>query len=175
MVVWAIWFYRTLSQDVYADIRTAASQKSFKLTFRSDICQTCPLYLANQCPVEFNERKSTFTLSVPKDRAISSQRRRRFELCKEEARSLRPAVEATVSQVKHALSHGKVCVRGLRRVANVIVCSTLAANLRRIHRYEHDTQRGKLTSKKTRGDSFFVFLQCMLGALFPRSQILALF
>jgi hypothetical protein len=60
-----------------------------------------------------------------------------FERCKEEARALRPAVEATVFQVKHALKRGKVRVRGLFRTTAVVLCSALAVNLRRIYRYEY--------------------------------------
>jgi hypothetical protein len=55
------------------------------------------------------------------------------------------------------LQRGKVRVRGLFRTACVITCSALAANLRRIHRYENDQQRGKFTSKKNRDSAFFVF------------------
>ena len=153
-----------------AVIRSTISKKTFSLSFDTETCQSCPFYSADQCPIEFNKTKKTFTLKVPKDRAISSQRRRRFEHCKEEARSLRPAVEATVFQVKHALSYGKVRVRGLFKVMNVIICSALAVNLRRIHRYEHDTQRGKLTNKKAG-----VFLSHVWMALMPRIPAIASF
>jgi len=111
--------------------------------------------------------EENFILTVPKDRAISSQRRRRFERSKEEARSLRPAVEATVFQVKHALQRGIVRVRGLFRTASVITCSALAVNLRRLHRYENDRQRGKLTAKVAR----HAFLAAFFRPLKTRSKL----
>jgi hypothetical protein len=141
-----------------AVISPSASGKSFKFTFAPAACLACAFYQADQCPVQTNKRKSSFFLPVPKDRARSSQRRRRFESCKEEARALRPAVEATIFQVKHTLRGGKMRVRGLFRTACVITCSALAVNLRRIYRYENDQLRGKLTSKKASRASSRSFL-----------------
>jgi hypothetical protein len=117
------------------DIHLSASQKSYRLS-DPQVCLVCPLFLGGQCPIQTNKKKSLCFLTVPKDRAISSQRRRRFEQCKEAARALRPAVEATIFQVKHALKRGKVRVRGLFRTTWVILCSALAVNLKRIYRYE---------------------------------------
>lgn len=141
-----------------AVIAQSASGKSFKFTFAPEACLSCTFYQADQCPVQKNKRQSIFCLSVPKERACSSQRRRRFERCKEEARALRPAVEATIFQVKHTLRGGKMRVRGLFRTACVITCSALAVNLRRIYRYENDQLRGKLTSKKASRASSRSFL-----------------
>lgn len=117
-------------------LHQSASQKSFKLEFDPQLCLICPLFLGGQCPIQTNKKKTLCFLTVPKERAISSQRRRRFERCKEEARALRPAVEATIYQVKHALKRGKVRVRGLFRTTWVILCSALAVNMRRVYRYE---------------------------------------
>jgi len=122
-----------------AVVHLSSSQKSFKLEFDPNVCLTCPLFLGGQCPIQINKKKTLCYLTVPKERAISAQRRRRFERCKEEARALRPAVEATIFQVKHALQHGKVRVRGLFRTTCVILCSVLAVNMRRIYRYECTT------------------------------------
>ena len=119
-----------------AVVHPSASQKSSKLTFDPQVCLACPLFLGGQCPIQTNKKKTQCFLTVPKERALSSQRRRRFERCKEEARALRPAVEATVFQVKHALQRGKVRVRGLFRTTWVILCAALAVNMRRIYRYE---------------------------------------
>ena len=153
--------YATCPAGQSASIRPSTSRKSFILTFASEVCQTCPLYLADQCPIRFDQRNKRFVLTVPKDRAISSQRRRRFERTKEEARTLRPAVEATVFQVKHALQRNKVRVRGLFRTAGVITCAALAVNLRRLHRYENDRQRGKYTSMKARQAFLSAFLRSL--------------
>ncbi len=137
-----------------ASISLSAKGKSFRLTFEPQECQSCAFFQSGQCPVQTNKQKTHFFLTVPKDRACSSQRRRRFKLCKEEARGLRPAVEATIFQVKHTLRGGKLRLRGLFRVACAFTCAALAVNLRRINRYENNKQRGKLTSKKARAAPF---------------------
>jgi hypothetical protein len=144
-----------------ASIQPLPSGKSFRLLFQPIGCQACAFFQQGQCPVQFNPKKGLCFLTVPKDRASSSQRRRRFEHCKEEARNLRPAVEATVFQVKHALRGGKLRVRGLFRVACAFTCAALAVNLRRINRYENDTQRGKHTSKKARAAAISVIFNSL--------------
>ena len=141
-----------------AVISQSASGKSFKFTFAPTACLACAFFQADQCPVQTNKHNSIFFLPVPKDRARSSQRRRRFDCCKEEARALRPAVEATIFQVKHTLRGAKLRVRGLFRTTCVITCSALAVNLRRIYRYEKDKLRGKYTSKKAASASSRSFL-----------------
>jgi hypothetical protein len=138
----------------YATIQPTPSGKSYCLIFQPSICQACAFFQQGQCPVQSKSKKGLCFLTVPKDRATSSQRRRRFEQCKEEARALRPAIEATVFQVKHTLRGGKLRVRGSFRVACAFTCAALAVNLRRINRYENDSQRGKYTSKKGR-EAFF--------------------
>lgn len=138
-----------------ASISPSAQGKSFKLAFQPEACQICAFFRKGQCPIKLNKAGKQYYLRVPKDRASSSQRRRRFEQCKEEARNLRPAIEATVFQLKHTLRSGKLRVRGLFRVACVFTCAALAVNLRRIYRYENDKQRGKYTSKKAREASSF--------------------
>ena len=142
-----------------ACIRSTASQKTFYLEFQLEVCQECPFFQNQHCPitVERHRRHTGFSITVPKERAISSQRRRRFERTKEQARRLRPAVEATVFQIKHALHGGKLRVRGAFQVASAFTCMALATNLRRINRYEHDKQRGKFTSKKACFDFFYTF------------------
>jgi hypothetical protein len=150
-----------------ASIHLSAKGKSFKLIFEPTGCQACAFFQQGQCPIQTNQKKTLFFLTVPKDRATSSQRRRRFEQCKEEARGLRPAVEATVYQVKHTLRGGKLRVRGLFRVACAFTCAALAVNLRRINRYENDKQRGKYTSKKSREAASFAFSTSLEALLAP--------
>jgi len=163
-----------------ANISRSASGKSFKLIFNPIVCQTCAFFQDSQCPIRVNKKKNLFTLSVPKDRASSSQRRRRFEKCKEEARNLRPAVEATVYQVKHTLRGGKLRVRGLFRVNCAFTCMALATNLRRINRYENNKQRGKSTSMMsyevssiTISASLEAFFASLFRSLFGFSTLLS--
>lgn len=140
-----------------ATVRPSGQGKSFQLLFDGQQCQQCAFFPQAGCPLRVNRQKTCFSLRVPKDRASSSQRRRRFEQCKDEARALRPGVEATIFQVKHALRGGKLRVRGMFRVAWAFTSAALAVNLRRIHRYENDQQRGKSTSKKGREAALLSF------------------
>jgi Transposase DDE domain/Transposase domain (DUF772) len=142
-----------------ATIRRAASGQSCRLYFDPATCLVCPFFTAKKCPVRTNKKQTLFSIPMPKERAASSQRRRHFEQNKTEARTLRPAVEATMFQLTHKLRNGKVLVRGLFRVTYVVLCATLALNLRRIDRYHKGEQRGKFTRRPHQtGDSLPVFL-----------------
>jgi len=120
------------------------SGQSYRWSFKPDVCGQCPL--AAGCPVKPKRAQSTCAVTVPKERARSADRRRRFEQHKAEARNLRTAVEATMFQLKHRWAQGKVRVRGLLRVTMTVVCAALAVNMRRIDRYRKHAQRGKLTA-----------------------------
>ena len=150
-----------------ATLTLQRSGQAYLVAFAAEGCLTCPFHQTNRCPAKQYQRRNDFAFNLPKDRALSSWRIRRFQACKEEARTLRPAVEATIFQVKHALQRGKVRVRGLFRTAWVITCSALAANLRRIHRYQNDQQRGICTSKKTRDSAFFIFARLIQACFNP--------
>lgn len=127
-------------------IQSTARGRSYRMVFDAAICQKCPLFQINRCPVERNKKLSYFGLYVPKARANSSQRRRHFEKHKFDARNLRPAVEASVFQLKHKWVNGKLRVRGLFRVTNIVVCSALHVNLRRIEHYRKGKLRMKLVN-----------------------------
>lgn len=137
----------TCPKGYAATIQKSTRGGSFLLSFDPQTCLACPLYSQKKCPIQINPKQTRSVLTVPKDRAASSQRRRNFERSKELARSLRPAVEATIFQLKHKIHQSKVRVRGLFRMTHVVLCSTLALNLRRINRYQKGTQRGKFTKK----------------------------
>jgi hypothetical protein len=153
-------------------IQPTTGGKGFRLFWSPAQCQTCPFYQKGQCLVHGN-KKGKFFFTVPQERAVSSQRRRRFEQCKEEARKLRPAVEATVFQVKSPFENSKVKVRGLFRTTYVILASALATNLRRIFRYENDRQRGKYTSRKARQTFSASFLASCEKLLAPFHRLMA--
>jgi len=135
----------TCPAEQSADIHLSASGKSYRLTFEAAACRDCPLFRTRRCPIEPNKDQTYFSLYVPKDRARSAQRRRHFEQHKQDARNLRTAVEATVFQLKHHWTGGKLRVRGLGRVTAIVVFSALNVNMRRIDRY----RKGKLRDKRS--------------------------
>lgn len=141
------------------------SGKSYLLTFPADQCQVCPFQTQGQCPAHPYQKQIYYGFSLSRERVISSCRIRRFQACKAEARALRPAIEATVFQVKHALHHGKVRVRGLFRTACTVIHAAIGVNLRRIHRYENNRLRGKYTSKEARQAFLSAFFEAFLPTL----------
>lgn len=153
-----------------ATIQPSPKGQSFRLCFEPATCLLCPFYQQQQCPVELRKDQTACQLKVPKERAASSQRRRRFEQTKEAARALRPAVEATMFQVTCHMPADKVPVRGRFRVTMVVLCSALAVNARRVDRYLKDKQRGKFTRKprKAGNSSPLLRLFVNLGRLFWR-------
>ena len=141
------------------------SGRSYLVTFPAETCLTCSFQQTRCCPAKKYKKRTDFAFNLPKDRALSSWRIRRFQSCKEEARALRPAIEATVFQVKHALQRGKVRVRGLFRVACVITCSALATNLRRIHSFENGRSRRKSLSNTPRDIGSFCFPSLLFSSI----------
>jgi hypothetical protein len=157
-----------------ASIHISKKGISFRLDFNLTICQACPFY-AHQCPIQTDQKQTQCWLTVPKAHAASSQRRRRFAQTKEQARNLRPAIEATMFQLTHKLRRDKLPVRGLLRVTHMVLCSVLALNLRRIDRFRKDKQRGILTRKNHKSrdfSSFGLFAQRLFLALQPFQAIL---
>jgi hypothetical protein len=136
----------------HATIRTAASGKSYRLTFDAVTCRTCPLFCTGCCPIEPNRDQTYFSMYVPKERANSAQRRRHFEQHKQEARNLRTAVEASVFQLKYRWPHGKLHVRGLVRVTATVVFAALSVNMRRIDRYRKGTLRDKRSLERRKAE-----------------------
>lgn len=157
-----------------ARIRLSKKGISFRLDFDLALCQACPFY-THQCPVQTNSKHTQCWLTVPKTHAASSQRRRRFVQTKEQARKLRPAIEATMFQLTHKLRRDKLPVRGLLRVTQMVLYSVLALNLRRIDRFRKDKQRGILTRKKRNSldsSSRVLFSQRLCSAWQPFPAIL---
>lgn len=158
-----------------AIIHPSPKGQSFRLCFDPATCANCPYFQQHQCPVELRKDQTACQLKVPKERAASSQRRRRFEQTKEAARALRPAVEAAMFQLTCHMPGDKVPVRGRFRVTMLVLCSALAVNARRIDRYLKDKQRGKLTKKQSNAhdSSYLLRFFDTLGQLFcrPLSQL----
>ena len=75
-----------------------------------------------------------------------AMRRRKMKLSKQEGKNLRTAIEGTAHEVKHPYPDRKFPVRGLFRVACVMVGSAAMTNVRRI--YHHFEEKKKEERKK---------------------------
>jgi hypothetical protein len=124
----------TCPQGQTVTVRGSNQRKSFVAHFAQDTCRTCPF--SEACPARPGKRDPRHRLRFTQAEVNVAQRRRRSQIHQEEGRNLRAAVEATVRQVKHPFSGGKVPVRGQFRVTCMILGSAMMGNIRRIQQYK---------------------------------------
>jgi len=114
---------------------STCQKKGFVAHFELPLCSACPFFEKGQCPALPGKRDERHHLRFTQAQAQASQRRRRSQAQKPKAGNLRSAVEATVRSVKHPFPAAKLPVRGLFRVACMVIGSAAVTNLRRIQRY----------------------------------------
>ena len=125
----------TCPQGQHVPAHSTSQKKGFVAHFEQDICSTCPFFEKGQCPAQPGKRDKRHHLRFTQAQAQTSQRRRRSQAYKKVAGNLRSAVEATVRSVKHPFPAAKLPVRGLFRVACMVIGSAAITNVRRIERY----------------------------------------
>ena len=103
--------------------------------FNPTICQTCPFWQTQKCSTVPGKQGGGQRLYVNWVSAHSSQRRRRSEIQKTQPQNLRAAIEATIRSIKHPFPSGKLPVRGLFRMACLMIGSAGMTNVRRIQRH----------------------------------------
>lgn len=126
--------------------------------FSREHCEGCPML--DKCPVI--ERQKFYSLYFDDRQAVVAQRRQKLN--QEDYREkchLRPAVEGTVSQFKRKMHNGKLRVRGIGRVRNVIMAMAIGINFRRIWAYLEEKKRELASSS-----SFIVVLFATLALIF---------
>jgi hypothetical protein len=102
-----------------------------------EICDVCSLLTI--CPMRRQGSQRTPGLYFNRRTFRVAQKRQQVATFGRSG-NLRAAVEATVRSVKHPFRHGKVPVRGLFRVACVILASAIMVNARRLHKAATQTQ-----------------------------------
>jgi hypothetical protein len=157
----------TCPQGQKAPVQPTSQKKGFVAAFDPAICATCPYLEKGQCPTQPGKRDGRPRLRFTQGEAHASQHRRRSQERKKTAANRRAAVEATVRSVKHPFPAGKLPVRGLFRVACLVIGSAAVTNVRRIQRYlETKNQREglqKTTERVQKGDQ-----KDILGLFFIR-------
>jgi hypothetical protein len=107
---------------------------------------------ARKFPTRFRKRVQCREIYFTSYRAHSSQRRRHSSIQNKEPHNLRAAIEATVQSVKHPFPTGKLPVRGLFRMACVLIASAGMTHVRRIQYYlKAEIQPGQL-------EDFFLYI-----------------
>ena len=118
-------------------LRPGRAKHRYLADFDAALCTDCPL--RDRCPTQPLKRRPVRVLRVNRRQIEVAQLR---QACAEVGMGppfLRPAVEATVRSLKHAIGsgHSQVPVRGQSRVTMVMIAAGLMVNLRRIWRYRH--------------------------------------
>jgi len=130
-----------------AGVRAGRQAGRFVADFDRTTCETCPW--ADQCPTQPLKRRAVRVLHVRARQVQVAQLRQRALQTRGAGNNWRAAVESTVRSVTHPFGGqtGKLPVRGQIRVTQMLVCSALMVNLRRIWRYEQ--QLVKQTSEQS--------------------------
>jgi hypothetical protein len=135
-------------------VRDGHKPECFLCDFDISVCEACPW--ADQCPAKPRKRRPVRVLRA-RLRAVQVARlRQRAAWARKPGNNRRSAIESTVRSVTHPFGghSGKLPVRGRIRVTQVIICSALMVNLRRIWRHERELaeKKGKdLASLLSRG------------------------
>jgi hypothetical protein len=111
--------------------------------FDATVCQDCSL--AGQCPTEPKKLRPARVLYVTTSQVRVARMRQRAAWARKPGNNRRAAIESTVRSVTHPFGGqaGKLPVRGKPRVAQMIICSALMVNLRRIWRHERELAEQK--------------------------------
>jgi len=117
------------------------ARKRWLARFDADKCQTCPAF-QTQCGARPLQEGTFCHLSFPFVDLLWAQRRQRYRLLRQTPGDPRAAIEATIRSIKHP-SGGRLPVRGLRRVTDMIVGTAAMVNIWTILRYQRRKQRNR--------------------------------
>ena len=157
----------TCPHGQHVPAHSTLQKKGFVAHFEQSICSTCPFFEKGQCPAQPGKRDERHHLRFTQAAAQVSQRRRRSQAYKQAAGNLRSAVEATVRSVKHPFPAAKLPVRGLFRVACMVIGSAAITNVRRIQRYQEAKKKPKTTRTTAPGEQNGADAR-VLGSIFNR-------
>jgi hypothetical protein len=124
-------------------IRDGFATGRFLCDFDRSICETCRW--ADQCPAEPVKLRPARVLRVEHRQVQVARLRQRAAWARKPGNNLRSAIESTVRSVTHPFGGqaGKLPVRGQIRVTQMIICSALMVNLRRIWHHERELAEKK--------------------------------
>jgi hypothetical protein len=120
----------------WGEVRAGRKAGRFLVDFDQTVCETCPL--RDQCPTHSLKRRSARVLRLSARQVQVARLRQRAARVRGRGNNWRAAVESTVRSVTHPFGGqaGKLPARGQTRVTQVLICSALMVNLRRIWRHE---------------------------------------
>jgi hypothetical protein len=151
----------------WAAVRTGRKARRFLADFDQAVCETCPL--CDQCPTRSLKRRAARVLRLRARQVQVAQLRQRAAQVRGRGNNWRAAIESTVRSVTYPFGGqaGKLPVRGHIRVTQVLICSALMVNLRRIWRHEQ-----KLAQQKSQKALSFLSRGWLgLGSLFHTQPV----
>ncbi len=126
----------------------------FIAQFDATRCRSCPAF-QTQCRVRLRKDRPICRLNFTLTQALWAMRRQRFRRFRQRTDNPRAAIEATIRAIKHP-SGGRLPVRGLRRVTDMLIGASAMANIRAILRFRRrkrkpwlakQTQKWKIEDK----------------------------
>ena len=120
-----------------------ARKTGFFACFDKDTCLVCPAFEQGICRVRLLKSKDVCQLNFTQEKAFWARRRRRYRRLKTSKGDPRAAIEATVRTIKHPF-RGKLPVRGLARVSDVLTASAIMSNVRSILRFHKRKRRTEI-------------------------------
>jgi hypothetical protein len=126
-----------------APVTTAGKAHRFVAYFEQPGCSTCPF--APGCPARPVKRRAARSLNVSQRQVQVALLRQKAARTRGKGNNRRAAIESTVRSVTHPFGgqSGKLPVRGQIRVTQVLICSALMVNVRRIWRHEQQMAQKK--------------------------------
>jgi len=126
-----------------AVVQAAGKAHRFVAYFEQSGCSTCPF--VEGCPARPMKRRAARSLNVSLRQVQVALLRQRAARTRGKGNNWRAAVESTVRSVTHPFGgqSGKLPVRGQIRVTQVLICSALMVNVRRIWRHEQQMAQKK--------------------------------
>jgi hypothetical protein len=149
-------------------VQPTPSHKSFLARFDPDDCAKCPFHSQNRCRILWRKKCAKFQMDFTQQEVDAAVRRRRCLQNKQATKNLRAAVEAAMRSIKHPFSAGKLPVRGLSRVGDMLIVSAAMVNIRRITRY----QKAKNHSQAEPDDLASAFFRSLVRLQSRWSQLL---
>ena len=99
-------------------------------------CAVCPLL--QRCPTKARQRRPVRVLLVRVHDVEIARRRRQIAAHQAAGHNLRVAIESTIGTLKHPYPDHQLPVRGVGRVAAMVLACALMLNVRRLWRYLRD-------------------------------------
>ena len=127
-------------------VETGRKAHRFVANFAGDGCETC--IFSEGCPTRRLKRRCERSLSVSLRQVQVALLRQRAAGTRGSGKNWRAAIESTVRSLIHPFGGqvGKLPVRGQIRAAQVLICSAMMVNVRRICRHERELA-GKMSQE----------------------------